>query len=424
MLHGIFTTADERRGNVRLIFGWIFYMAALTLANVVLFSLPPIISLIKQAGSLSGMQSGFLMSAAYGGAMAVSPFGGAASNRYGVLAVMVGSLAYMGLMVTVASLQPNFLLIFLMMLAAGVGYALLNPAINQGLLRMTPAHLRGTGMSLKQMGITAGGTISALVLPPIALQWGWKAGLLSAGLITFFGALALLLVAYLGKGLPGAEVELNVKKKDVSVPLRQLLRHPVVMSLSLSALLLTLAQMSFFMNWALYLEEDYGLGLLRATQLLAVAQGAGLVGRMIWGSISDGLFAKHRQLPLQAVCLVSALMMVMLYLNIGTNDATIWMIGVVLGFNLSGWGAVYQTALVESVPPDLAGPASGVSLTAVYTGLFLGPILFGWLKDIMGNYSQAWGILFFGLMIAFVVLSVSQRLQKKVHGQSGGSETQ
>ena len=393
---------------MRVIFGWFCYALALTLANIVLFSLPPIISLVKQDWQLTGIETGFLMSAVYGGATLASALVGGLSLRFGVLPVIVGSLAYMGIMAGLSFLLPNYVSVFFVMALAGIGYASLNPAINQGLLRMTPPRLRGTGMSMKQLGITMGGAVSALLLPPIALQFGWKYGLLTAGLLTVGGGIFLLTVSLLGSGLPGSDGQPAARRNHLG-SVSKLLRHPSVISLSLSAFLLTLAQMSFFMYWALFLEEDHGLALLQATQLLALAQAAGIVGRIIWGSISDGFFAHHRHRALQAICLISAVVTLMLYLNPDAGKPIIMIIGVILGFNLSGWGAVYQTALVESVSPDLAGTATGVSLTLVYSALFAGPVMFGTIKDLLGSYNQAWGVLASGLILAFFVLQISAR---------------
>jgi MFS family permease len=63
------------------------------------------------------------------------------------------------------------------LVAAGVGWSIVNPAIGRAIIELFPANERGLAMGIKQMGLTVGGVASALALPQLAAQQGWRVAL-------------------------------------------------------------------------------------------------------------------------------------------------------------------------------------------------------------------------------------------------------
>src|SRR5438132_902257 len=58
---------------------------------------------------------------------------------------------------------------------AGSGWSIVNPVLGKAIVDLFPITERGIAMGIKQMGLTLGGGLSALVLPAIAAHWGWRA---------------------------------------------------------------------------------------------------------------------------------------------------------------------------------------------------------------------------------------------------------
>src|SRR5207249_4136049 len=55
-----------------------------------------------------------------------------------------------------------------------------------------PARERGMAMGIKQTGLTIGGILGSLLLPPIALRLGWRDALVVAGLLSIASAVAVM----------------------------------------------------------------------------------------------------------------------------------------------------------------------------------------------------------------------------------------
>jgi MFS family permease len=66
---------------------------------------------------------------------------------------------------------------------------------------------------------------------------------------------------------------------------------------------------------------------------------------------------------------------------------------VLLGLTIGSYAAIVQTMVVEAVPPDQAGTASGYYLFVISLGNMLGPLLFGMLVDLTGSYNFGWAFL-------------------------------
>lgn len=95
------------------------------------------------------------------------------------------------------------------LLVVGLGYSLVSPATNSGVIAVTPTHLRGRMMGVKQMGVTAGGAVAAATLP-LGVQ---RMGITDTMLITATGVALLGVVAalFVARLVPGARPRGNVR---------------------------------------------------------------------------------------------------------------------------------------------------------------------------------------------------------------------
>src|SRR5699024_8892872 len=53
----------------------------------------------------------------------------------------------------------------------------------RGIILWFPIEKRGTAMGIKQMGVTFGSALAALLLLPVASAWGWRPAILAAGIL-------------------------------------------------------------------------------------------------------------------------------------------------------------------------------------------------------------------------------------------------
>src|SRR5712671_3125667 len=107
-------------------------------------------SLVEGFG-LTRFQVAFLIPSIYLSGLLFSLPGGRLADRLGV--------------------RPAFLL---GLFVAGSGWSVVNPALGKAIIDAFPVGERGIAMGVKQMGLTLGGLVAALVLPAIAAALGWR----------------------------------------------------------------------------------------------------------------------------------------------------------------------------------------------------------------------------------------------------------
>ncbi|MDQ0340829.1 MFS family permease [Caldalkalibacillus uzonensis] len=75
-------------------------------------------------------------------------------------------------------------------------------------------------------------------------------------------------------------------------------------------------------------------------------------------------------------------------------------ISILLGFTISGWNGVYQASIIEIGGEKMAAVSSSISFTFTYTGIFIFPLFFGWLNDLISNYFVSWIVLSFTMFFS------------------------
>jgi len=165
-------------------------MAAQIMANVGPLGLPAIAPLIRESLDLSVAQAGSFLSAYYIGPALVSLPAGWLADRWGVRGAMILGQALIAIGLFAAAVAPSFSFLVVILVLAGAGYGVLNPTTTKAGMAWFPPRQRATVVGLKQIGLPGGGALGALVLPPIALVFGWRAAVAVSAAVV--GGLALL----------------------------------------------------------------------------------------------------------------------------------------------------------------------------------------------------------------------------------------
>jgi len=72
---------------------------------------------------------------------------------------------------------------FALLILAGIGYSVVTPSSNKAVMTYFRENIRATAMGFKQTGISGGGFLAGIILPPVALLLNWHWALMLAGLI-------------------------------------------------------------------------------------------------------------------------------------------------------------------------------------------------------------------------------------------------
>ena len=325
------------------------------------------------------------------------------------ISLLVG-LCLIGGFVLLAGVQTHYIWLMFTLALAGSGYGLINPAINKGIVAWFPHSIRGTAMSLKQIGVMLGSIVSAVILPSLALQKSIGFALIVTGsTIVTIGIMSYFV--YVEKSI---SYDQNVREK----PYRAnwiILSDRNLLLCNIIGMLLVGAQFSFFMYLSLYMREQFHYDVIRAGIVLSIASIGGIFGRLTWGMTSDFFFHGQRKNSLIFIGLSSTLFaLVLAWIPANASFAIISSIVFVYGTTIAGWNGLFQAMVVELAEPQLAGIISGITLSFIYLGTMIVPFLFGVSIGVIGNYRISWSISALTVLVATIMLfKVEERPLRK-----------
>ena len=368
-------------------------LSLVTLAHGVgalsVLAVAPLSPFLLEGLDLSRGQVGLFLPAVYLGGVLMSLPAGWLTDRLGVRLTLGGGLLVIGVLVLAAASAPGLPALLGALVAAGFGFSVLNPSSGKAVIEWFPPRGRGLAMGIKQTGLTLGGLTAALALPPVAQSLDWRRALATAGAVSLVAA-ALVLVVY---RTPGPSTEARSASWPRLVELGIFMRRPGVLVVFVSGLALSTAQSSVLAYLALYAKETFALSAVAAGQVLALAQLGGTASRLAWGAISDRFFGGRRRPGVVVSALIGALAFCLLALGATLPSAAAVPLAVVAGAGAFGWVGLYFALVAEIGGARYAGLLTGVAVAFAWSGVLVGPPVFGLLLEVTGSYACPWLVL-------------------------------
>ncbi|MFD0667008.1 MFS transporter [Ramlibacter sp. MAHUQ-53] len=317
-----------------------------------------------------GLFSGLVWSSALLASLAT----GALVQRVGPWAVARFALAGCALgLVAIAAGEPA--LFWGAAVCIGIGHGFEAPPASQLLGHHVPTERRPFYFSLKQTGVQVGAVTASLLLPALALWGGWRAAVLGVA-----GLLALLALALAGPSrrhaMPVAAPPAGAGAAHPLLSWVSVLRGRAdLQRLALAAAAFGATQVcmnTFLVTWMVAVRD---VPLTTAGALAATAQGAGLVGRPLWGwvaSRSGGAIRVLRGLgALMAVCALA----------LGLTGASLpgpalALLAAAFGLSASGWNGVFLSEVATRSGGEGIAAATAAAMVPMYLGLVAGPVAF------------------------------------------------
>ena len=376
-------------------------------AALAALAVAPLAPFLRDDLRLARVEVGLLLPAVYLGGVLMSLPAGWLTDRLGVRLTLSLGAALTGALVALATVAPGLPLLLLCLVGAGFGFSVGNPATGKAVIDWFLPRERGVAMGIKQTGLTLGGIAAALLLPTLAVELGWRDALAIAGACAGLGGLAIL-----------ALYRSPRRKVDVQPPVRPrlselgvFLARRGVRVLFVGAFLLSTAQSSLLAYFALYAKESFDVSAVTAGQLLALAQAGGAVSRLGWGLVSDRALGGRRRPGVVATALVGAVAYVGFALGDALPRGLLWVLAPVAGAGAFGWVGLYFALVAEIGGARHAGLLTGVAVACAWSGVLVGPPLFGLVVEATGAYGVAWLLL---TCIAVTVAIALARLEPLV----------
>jgi nitrate/nitrite transporter NarK len=294
-----------------------------------------------------------------------------------------------------------------------VGTSIATPAGSKAVMGWFPPAIRGTAMGIRQVGIPVGGMIAGLLLPPLAVAFGWRVALAVGGTLAIVGS-GLCFLFYREPPASGSTNSAPMRQ----VSFGQVARQRELWLISLYGIAMIAAQFTFSLYIVVFAHERLGFSTIASGALLAMSQGVAIVSRIAWGILSDRAFGSDRKAPLAIIAAIAGLGSIGLsFVDVG---APLWVVlcgAACLGSSALGWQGVYVTAVSEVAGQQAAGTALGLSLTVSQLGQLFAPPLFGLLADTTGSYRVSW--LALGVFVLLASLPIHAVRRSRLPGGAG-----
>jgi MFS family permease len=346
----------------------------------------PLTPSLMEGLALTRLEVAFIVPAIYLGGLAFSLPGGHVADRWGVRPTLLGGLAVGAVGLALASVAPGFVLFLACLLLAGIGWSVVNPVLGKAIVDLFPVTERGIAMGIKQMGLTAGGVVAALVLPPVAALGGWRwavgvcAVTMLTPVVTAWRLLSPLAAAHPTRVAPegsGQGVWWWVGRR----PLLALFSTGVLLGMVQSAVLSYLP---------VFAVQALGFTPIGAGMLVAASQAGGAAARLGLGAASDRWLGGRRPPWLVLTSTLGAAIFLVYAWVPSTAPLAAGLLAFAAGVGAYGWVGIYFIISAEAGGRAQSGLLSGVAFAAIVVGLLVGAPVFGSVLQAFDSYGLAW----------------------------------
>ena len=283
---------------------------------------------------LSGTETGLLITATYGAAVFSLLFVGDLLDRKSerIIIGVGGAIAFIALMM--ATRSGNFAALLLCLFVAGLGFSVTQPGGSKSVSAWFRGDRLGLAMGIRQAGLPLGGALAAAILPAVAAASSWRAAFAAGAVATLGGAFVFALVYR----PPAEDAGAASKRAALSyAAVAGLLRQSWMRNAMIAGLALVSAQYAILTWLMLYLRDHAHIALTRGAWFLALAQAAGVAGRVGLAAWSDRSPARRFRLLSLCMIAVAGGFVVLLLVPPQTPEPALALLAAWLGFFGLGW---------------------------------------------------------------------------------------
>ena len=331
---------------------------------------------LQEEFGLSAAALGGLLAAGFiGNAVILIPAGTLVDRIGPRRPLLVGGLAS-GVVLVAAGLAPSPVLVGVALFGYGLTAAFVSIAGTVSVFHGFDADRRGMALGVRQMAVSAGGLVAAVLLPGLAAVGGVRLALIASGVLA--GVFALLF----GFASPSGPLH-SAAAAGRRIDLRGLLATPGIgWVIAISAVQVTV--LTAALNFAVPAIVDDGASTVVGAALFGVISASAIVGRLVWGRIADTGGGARRRATLRDVGLVTVVGALLYWAAGPIGPAAQLPAMAVFAFGAMGANGLLYLIAGELTGPARAGQAVGlVSMTLFGWSAIMSPVL-GSLADRAG----------------------------------------
>jgi predicted MFS family arabinose efflux permease len=284
------------------------------------------------------------------------------------------------------------------------------PAGSHLIAARTPPRRRALVFSLKQAGVPLGAMGVAAAAPVIAIAFGWRAGVLT---MAAMGAVVAILLQPLRAALD-ADRDTQARRAgprailtESASALGQLRRDPALARLTVMSSAYGVAQFCFSTFFVAFQVATLETPLAEAGVRLALAQAAGVAGRIIWALLADRFGA----LPILLICGIGVLAAASALALAGPDWPGILVVGagLLMGATAVGWNGVMLAEAARLAPPGQVGSTTSALSFCFGATMLVAPPAFSLLIGLTGGYAAGFWMCAAAVAIGVAAIAISFR---------------
>jgi MFS family permease len=326
------------------------------------------LSLATLGALLAAMQFGSGI-ALIGAARAVDHFGSRVATRIGT------GIAALGLAFAAIGHTPPAL--FVGLLVAGIGAAIVPVSGAGAIFRAYPPQRRAWALGVRQMAVPVGGVIAAVAVPALNAVGGTR-------LVLGVGAVA---VAWVGAAFAAVSDDVRIRH-DSSVGMVRGIWHGPGLARLFVVTVAYLFLLQAILVYCVPAIEAAGFSTLQAGIAYFVVNATAIVSRVVLGKVADRNGGTRRKKTLVEVGVMSTVGALLFGLSLHGAYVFVVAAAIFYGFPALGWNAVVYAVAGEWAQPDTAGRAFALAATVVFVGSGLVVAVIGAIAD-----SAGWDVL-------------------------------
>jgi predicted MFS family arabinose efflux permease len=250
-----------------------------------------------------------------------------------------------------------------------------------------------------------GGALAAAILPAVAAAWSWRTAFVISAVVALAGGLAFALVYRPPPEESGAAPR---RAALTFAAIAGLLRQSWMRNAMVSGLALVSAQYAILTWLMLYLRDFAHIPLTHSAWFLALAQAAGVGGRIGLAAWSDRAPAARFRLLSLSMIAIAAGIVLLIFVPPQTPEALLALLAAWLGFFGLGWYGPWVAYLAETAPADKVGLTLGTAMAINQLGIMGAPPLLGLVHDLTGGYTALWACVVAALALSYALTGLTR----------------
>ncbi|CAG8998767.1 MAG: hypothetical protein CENE_00727 [Candidatus Celerinatantimonas neptuna] len=348
-------------------------------------------------------QLGWLTTSTFGLAAVLSPWAGTAVQRIGTRGSLICLFLLVGLSFLLMAVLPGFTGLVIALLFCGIAQSFANPATNQAIAQCVPPSVKAGIVGIKQSGVQVFALLAGLVVPSVALLWGWRGALaIWMPLALLMAVVVIFFVARPTQVTPSRSWKIPPLNKGLSI----------LMAIQLCAGLTLSSFMTYLGVWS----GQFHVSAQTIGAMVSCFGVMGILSRVFLTPLGAKLKDETVLLGSLFVLAIAALA-VMQYAST-LHHWPLWVGVIGMGLTLVSTNAIAMSMLLSD--PQFGQPAPSAAMLSVgfFGGFTFGPPSFGWILTHGHGFSAAWLLLMIILLCGCLLcLWLSQHCRHMYHTQ-------